>query len=61
METKTTHKLAKELLELPDVPLTIEMWCEMDGHEMVASMTGYDPTGTAIIWQKPINKPTKKN
>jgi hypothetical protein len=52
---KTTHELARELLTLPDVPLVIEMWCRMDGHEMAAEMTEYDPAGTAIIWQRPIS------
>jgi hypothetical protein len=55
-KTKTTHQMACELLALPDVPLVIETWCTEDDKEMVAEMTGYDPEGTAIIWQKP-NKP----
>lgn len=54
---KTTHEMANELLALPDVPLVIEMWCEMERHEMTASMTSYDPEGTAIIWQKPDPEP----
>ena len=54
MKRKTTHEMAQELLKLPDVPLHIEMWCSMSGHEMIAEMTDYDPDGTAIIWQKPI-------
>lgn len=45
--------MATELLELPDVPLLIELWCQIDGHEAVAEMTKYDPVGTAIIRQKP--------
>ena len=52
MIRKTTHEMARELLALPDLPLHIEMWCEMDNHEMTASITDYDP-GHAIIWQKP--------
>ena len=54
----TTHEMAKQLLALPDVPLVIEGLVTMTwSHETVAEMTGYDPEGTAIIWQKPI-KPT---
>ena len=49
---KTTHQMAAELLALPDIPLGIEMWCEMENHEMTASITEYDPE-RAIIWQKP--------
>ena len=49
---KTTHQLADELLALPDIPLGIEGWCEMDLHEMTASITDYDEN-RAIIWQKP--------
>lgn len=53
---KTTHEMARELLALPDVPLVIEAWCGMENHEMSAGMTEYDPTGTAIIWQKPLSQ-----
>lgn len=49
---KTTHQMAKELLELPDVPLVIEGWCKMDNHEMVVEITDYSDE-EAIIWQKP--------
>lgn len=55
MNGKTTHEMARELLLLPDVPLVIDGWCEMDGYEMVADMTLYDPDGTAIIWYKRAN------
>lgn len=48
---KTTHEMARELLALPDVPLEVELWCNMSGHECSAVMTDYDPTGTAIICQ----------
>jgi hypothetical protein len=58
---KTTHEIARELLALPDVPLVVEGWTtEWVGHEMVAEMTEYDPKGTAIIWQKPIDAPASK-
>lgn len=52
---KTTHQIAKELLALPDVPLVIEGWVGMSsyGHETIAVMTEYDPTGTAILVQRP--------
>lgn len=52
---KTTHQVAQELLELPNVELVIEGWCDMQslGYTMEAAMTGYDPDGTAILWQKP--------
>lgn len=53
---KTTHDIAKELLALPNVPLVIEGWCEMRGHETTAQMTGYDPEGTAIIVQKCVDE-----
>jgi hypothetical protein len=53
MPEKTTHEIARELLALPDVPLVVEMWVTMHGYTMTASMTDYDPDGTAIIWQKP--------
>ncbi len=49
---KTTHQIARELLELPDVPLQIEMWCRMEGHETAVDFREEDET--AIIWQKPI-------
>jgi len=53
---KTTHQIAAELLALPNVPLVIEGWItDWPGHEMTASMTTYDPEGTAIIWQKPVD------
>jgi hypothetical protein len=51
-QMKTTHQIAMELLALPDIPLVIEGWCQMDNHEMVAEITGYSDR-EAIIWQKP--------
>ena len=53
---KTTHDIAKELLALPNVPLVIEGWCEMRGHETTVQMTGYDPEGTAIMVQKCVDE-----
>ncbi len=56
MKQKTTHQIAAELLALPDVPLHIEMWCEMDGYETVAKMAEYeneDGTRDAfIVWKR---------
>ncbi len=52
---KTTHELAAELLALPNVPVVVELWGEMDGYEMVAKMTKYDPDKTAIICQKRVH------
>lgn len=51
----TTHEMAKQLLDLPDVELVIEMWCIMPNHVPQAEMTEYDPEGTAIIWQAPMS------
>jgi hypothetical protein len=48
---KTTHQLAEEMLQLPDVPVVVEGWCTMESFEMVCVMTEYDPDGTAIIMQ----------
>jgi hypothetical protein len=56
---KTTHEMAQSLLALPDVPLVVEAWCQMEHYEMVAEMTEYDPSGTAIIWQKPTPNQTQ--
>lgn len=56
---KTTHQMARELLALPDVPLEVEMWCAMDGHEMAADLTRYtegESKRTAIIYQKPVRR-----
>jgi hypothetical protein len=53
---KTTHDIACELLALPNVPLKVEGWCEMRGHEMVAQMTEYDPEGAAILMQKCVDE-----
>jgi len=50
---KTTHQIANELLQLPDVPLEIEGWCRVDKYEVVAEMTAHSPDSVAIIWQKP--------
>lgn len=60
MKKVTTHQMAKQLLELPDVELLIEGWIRMDGYTMTASMTSYDPKHTAIIWQKPKRKKKTK-
>lgn len=49
---KTTHTLALELLALPDVPILIEGWICHAGTEIVAKMTNYDPTGTAILVER---------
>ena len=51
---KTTHRIARELLALPDVPLHIEGWCRMDNREMVAELTDYSDQ-EAILWQKPLH------
>ena len=51
---KITHEVARELLELPDVPLAIEMRCILRGYEITACMTEYDPEGTAILVQRKI-------
>lgn len=51
---KTTHQLARELYLLPDVPVVIEYWASIRGHEPTALMTEYDPDGTAIIVQYPV-------
>lgn len=48
----TTHEMARQLLALPDIRLTIEGWCRLNNHQMTAEITGYDEN-TAIIWQKP--------
>jgi len=50
---KTTHQVARELLALPDVKLTVELWVDRQNHQLAVEMTEYDPEGTAIIWQKP--------
>lgn len=55
MKTTTTHEMARQLLALPDVPLHIEMWCQMEGYEMMARMTEFDPEGTAIIMQERVD------
>jgi len=49
---KTTHELARELLELPDVPVKVEYWTADADSEPVALMTEYDPEGTAMICQR---------
>ena len=56
---KTTHEMARELLALPDVPLVIELWCDMEGCECVAELTGYDDQ-TAIIYQKLVCDKTRE-
>ncbi len=45
----TTHEMARQLLDLPDVRLTIQGWATMNNHQMTAEITGYDEN-TAIIW-----------
>lgn len=50
--SKTTHELAKELLDLPDVSVGVELWCERENYEPVAVMTQYVPDDRAIIVQK---------
>lgn len=57
---KTTHQLARELYLLPDVPVVIEYWASIQGHEPTALMTEYDPDGTAIIVQYPVKDSPKK-
>jgi len=46
---KTTHQIAEELLQLPDVQLHIEGWCLLDNQEICAVMSEYDPEGTAFL------------
>jgi hypothetical protein len=51
---KTTHQIAAELLQLPDVPLRVEGWCQRDGYETAAVMTAYDPENEAILIQRQV-------
>lgn len=50
---KTTHQLAAELMELPDVPVLVNGWILIDNFEVTARMSEYDPSGTAFIVQAP--------
>lgn len=66
--TMTTHELAKQLMELPDVPLEIEGWCRMKGYETRAKLCSYDETKAIIVQEcvdpeveKEWNKWLKKN
>lgn len=54
---KTTHQLAQELLDLPDVPLKVELWAGWDNPTAV--MSEYDPEGTAFIVDESTLKPVE--
>lgn len=49
---KTTHELARELIALPDKPIKVEGWSDLEDHDVTAKMTRYDPEGTAILVQR---------
>lgn len=52
MSDVTTHELARELLELPDVRLVVEGWCGGRDSRIYAVMSGFDSEGTAILVQR---------
>jgi len=56
---KTTHEIARDLLALPDVPLLVEGWCEMNNHEVAVKMRDADETG-AILFQKVVDVEKEK-
>lgn len=53
---KTTHELAKELMELPDMEIVVEGWISHRGYEIAAVRSGFDPERVAILVQIPEQK-----